>query len=218
MKPLGCKKICCTFGKITIPMKQFTNRFAAVLWLLVCTHLVHAQLVLKKDGPLHDAVEKVLTALPGQLKTVTGAMIADNPQSREYESKVLLPGSISSSVVQYASVDNKKTIAAWHATVMETDEFATASKKFKWLYNQIKSASYNCGGKSIRLTAKYEAPKEEITFTTLVFEQPGDKGNERLQLSMNYEITNWVIRISVYNEDREVASLIKNGPQEKDDD
>jgi hypothetical protein len=199
-------------------MKQFTNRFAALLWLLVCTHAVHAQFILvKKDGPLHDAVEKVLAALPAQLKTVTGAMIADNPQSREYESKVLLPGSISSSVVQYASVDNKKTIAAWHATVMESDEFATASKKFKWLYNQLKSSSYNCGGKSIKLTAKYESPKEEITFTSLIFEQAGNKGTERLQLSMNYEVTNWVIRISVYNEDREVASLIKNGPQEKYD-
>jgi hypothetical protein len=198
-------------------MKQITNRFAAVIGLLVCTNLLHAQLVFKKDGPLHDAVEKVFAALPGQLKTVTGAMIADNPQSREYESKVILPGGISSSVVQYASVDNKKTIAAWHATVMETDEFATASKKFKWLYNQLKSATYNCGSKSIKLTAKYEAPKEEITFTSLVFEQPGEKGTERLQLSMNYEITNWVIRIAVYNEDREVASLIKNGPQEKND-
>jgi hypothetical protein len=199
-------------------MKQFTNRFAAVVWLLVCTNLLHAQLLLiKKDGPLHDAVEKVLAALPAQLTTVTGTMIADNPQSREYESKVVLPGSISSSVVQYASVDNKKTIAAWHATVMETDEFAAASKKFKWLYNQLKSASFNCGGKSIKLTAKYETPKEEITFTSLVFEQPGDKGTERLQLSMNYEVTNWVIRIAVYNEDREVASLIKNGPQEKND-
>jgi hypothetical protein len=199
-------------------MKQFTNRFAAVLWLLVCTHVVHAQfLLVKKDGSLHAAVEKVLTALPAQLKTVTGAMIADNPQSREYESKVMVPGSISSSVVQYASVDNKKTIAAWHTTLMETDEFATASKKFKWLYSQIKNSSYNCGGKSIKLTAKYEAPKEEITFTSVVFEQPDQKGMERIQLSMNYEVTNWVIRLSVYNEDREVASLIKNGPQAKDD-
>ncbi len=194
-------------------MKQITNRFAAIVWLLVCTNLLHAQfLLIKKDVPLHDAVEKVLSALPAQLKTVTGAMIADNPQSREYESKILLPGALSNTVVQYASVDNRKTIAAWHATVMETDEFATASKKFKWLYNQVKHATYNCGGKSIRLTAKYEAPKEEITFTSLVFEQPGEKGTERLQLSMNYEVTNWVIRIAVYNEDREVASLIRNGP------
>jgi hypothetical protein len=198
-------------------MKQFTNRFAAVLWLLVCTTAVHAQLLIKKDAALHSAIEKVLAALPTQLKTVTGAMIADNPQSREYESKIAFPGGVSSSVVQYASASNKKAIAAWNAVVMEAEEFATAGKKFKWLYNQLKSGTYNCGGRNIRLAAKYEAPKEEIMFTTLVFEQPGEKGLERVQLSMNYEVTSWVIRLSVYNEDREVASLIKNGPQEKEE-
>ncbi len=195
-------------------MKRIMFRFVAVLWLLVYGSAAHTQLLLKKDAPLHDAVQKVLSALPGQLKTITGTLLADNPQSREYESKVQLPGSLSSSVVQYASVDKKKTIAAWHAVVMEEEDFKTAGKKFRWLYNQLKAGSFQCDGRSIRFTGKYEAPSEDITFTTVMLAQAGDKGKERIELSMQYEVTQWVIRVAVYNEDTETLSLIKNGPGE----
>jgi hypothetical protein len=198
-------------------MTKMTTHFAAIMCLLFSTISVQSQLFVQKDAAVLSAIEKVLTALSGQLKPITGELINNNPQSREYESKVLLPGSISNMVVQYASVDNKKTIAAWHSVVMETDEFAKASKKFKWLYQQIKSGVYKCGGKNLRLTAPYESPKEELSFTSLVFEEAGKKGAERIELSMQYAVTNWVIKLAVYNEDRELENLVKNGPEEKGD-
>lgn len=198
-------------------MKKMTNRLAAIVCLLVCTQAAKSQLFVQKDAALLSAIEKVLTALPGQLKPITGELVNNNPQSKEFESKVLLPGSLSNMVVQYASVDNKKTIAAWHSVVMETDEFAKASKKFKWLYQQIKSGVYKCGGKNLRLSAAYESPKEELAFTSLVFEEAGKKGSERIELSMQYAVTHWTIKLAVYNEDRELENLVRNGPEEKSD-
>lgn len=198
-------------------MKQITTHFAALLCLLFSTNSVQSQLFVQKDGAFLSAIEKVLSALPGQLKPITGELINNNPQSREYESKVLLPNSVSNSIVQYASVDNKKTIAAWHSVVLETDEFSVASKKFKWLYNQIKSGVYKCGGKNLRLSAAYEAPKEELAFTSLIFEEAGKRGTERIELSMQYAVTNWIIKLAVYNEDKELESLVRNGPEEKSD-
>jgi hypothetical protein len=198
-------------------MKKMTTHFAAIACLLFSTTSVQSQLFVQKDAAVLSAIEKVLAALPGQLKPITGELVNNNPQSREYQSKVLLPGSVSNMVVQYASVDNKKTIAAWHSVVMETDEFAKASKKFKWLYQQIKSGAYKCGGKTLRLTAPYESPKEELSFTSLVFEEPGKKGAERIELSMQYAVTHWVVKLAVYNEDRELENLVRNGPEEKSD-
>jgi hypothetical protein len=198
-------------------MKKMTTHFAAIMCLLFSTTNVQSQLFVKKDAAVLSAIEKVLAALPGQLKPITGELVNNNPQSREYQSKVLLPGSVSNMVVQYASVDNKKTIAAWHSVVMETDEFAQASKKFKWLYQQIKSGVYKCGGKNLRLTAAYETPKEELSFTSLVFEETGKKGAERIELSMQYAVTHWTIKLAVYNEDRELENLVRNGPEEKSD-
>ncbi len=195
-------------------MKRIIIRSAAMVWLLACSMFAQAQFLIKKDASLHDAVQKVLLALPGQLKTITGTLISDNPQSREYESKVQFPGSLSTSVVQYASVDNKKTIAAWQAVVMEEEDFKAAGKKFRWLYNQLKAGAYQCSGKIIRFKGKYEEPTEALTFTTVVLGQEEGKGQERIELSMQYEVTNWVIRIAMYNEDTETLSLIKNGPAE----
>jgi hypothetical protein len=205
------------FVKIQFQMRKMTTHFAAIVCLLLSTTGVQSQLFIQKDGAVLSAIEKVLAALPGQLQPITGPLINNNPQSREYESKVLLPGSVSNYVVQYASVDNKKTIAAWHSIVMETEAFAAASKKFKWLYHQIKSGVYKCSGKSLRLTAPYESPKEEISFTSIVFEEPGKKGTERIELSMQYAITNWTIKLTVYNQDRELETLVKHGPSGDND-
>jgi hypothetical protein len=204
--------------KIQFQMKQITTHFVAIVCLLILISPIQAQLFLKKDAAVHATLEKVLAALPGQLKPITGNLVNNNPQSREYESNVLLPGSINNMVVQYASVDNKKNIAAWHSVVLETDEFATASKKFKWLYQQIKAGVYKCGSKSLRLSAAYESPKEEISFTSIIFEEPGQKGIERIELSMQYTVTNWTIKLVVYNQDRELENLVKSGPSGQEED
>lgn len=195
-------------------MKRIMLRMAAMCVLLFITLFSKAQLLLKKDAPFHEAVQKVVAALPGQLQAITGALVADNPQSKEYESKVQLPGSLGSSIVQYATTDQKKIIAAWNAVVMEEEVFKTAAKKFHWLYNQLKAGSFKCGDRTIRFRGKYESPDESLPFTTVMLTQEGDQGKERIELTMQHEITQWVIRVSVYNEDTETLSLIKNGPSQ----
>lgn len=193
-------------------MKQVFTRVTVLLWLLVTVQAASAQLLaFTKDQQVRSTIEKVLMALPGQLQPITGQLISIDVQSKEFESKVLLPGSLANSIVHYASVDNKKTIAAWHSTVLETDEFTKASKKFKWLYSQLKG-SYSCGGRKLSLSAAYEAPKEEMPFTNIIFEQKEGQSNERIQLSMQFEVTTWVIRLAIYNEDKETERLIKQGP------
>ena len=90
--------------------------------------------------------------------------------------------------------------------MMKTDDFETASKKFKTLYNSLQHLSVNINGNTAIFKGDYIKPSEAIKFTTIVLDA-GDKtpGLKKLKLAliMETDMLDWVIKIQVYEQERE---------------
>ena len=135
----------------------------------------------------------------------------DNPQTTEFESKVLVNESTRCRVIKYSS--NTKEIYSWEAEMIRTDDFEEASKKFRSIYNSLQLLSVNVNGANAVFKGDYVKPTASIKFTTIEFDA-GDKTPElkklKVSLSMENEMMDWVIKIQVYEKEKEDKD---QGPQ-----
>ena len=90
--------------------------------------------------------------------------------------------------------------------MLKTDDFEEASKKFRSIYNALQHLSVNVNGANAVLKGAYIKPTESIKFTTIIFDA-GDKAPElkklKVALLLETEMLDWVIRIQVYEKERE---------------
>jgi hypothetical protein len=90
--------------------------------------------------------------------------------------------------------------------MMKTDDFETASKKFRAIYNSLQHLSVNIDGTTAVFQGDYIKPSEAIKFTTIVLDA-GDKAPElkklKLALVLETDMLDWVIKIQVYEKERE---------------
>jgi hypothetical protein len=99
-------------------------------------------------------------------------------------------------------------VCSWQALILTTESFEKAKQKFKSLYSQLHNLGVRPGGsKSYPLKGSWEQPVEQKNFTAIVF-APGPADEElikklRVELSMQYELLEWKVRILVYNKERE---------------
>ena len=97
--------------------------------------------------------------------------------------------------------------------MVKTDDFEEATKKFRTIYNSLQHLSVNVNGIQAVFKADYTKPTESIKFTTIVFDA-GDKTPElkklKISLTMESEMLEWVIKIHVYEKEREDG---EKGPQ-----
>ena len=153
---------------------------------------------------LQTDIAKVISDYPNGFRNISGDQVMDNPQTTEFESKVLLKEAIKCRVFKYSAVT--KDIYSWEAEMVKTDNFDEASKKFRAIYNSIQHLSVPINGAYAVFTADFIKPTEEIKFTTIVFD-PGDKTPELSQLKiallLENEMMDWVIKIQVYERERE---------------
>lgn len=174
----------------------------SLAWLLTS----HAQIKLPPiANPIQAEMEKVVKDYFNQFMNIRGDEIAQNPQSTDYHSNITLQGSEDCSVTKYSSTNNE--VWSWQAVMLTTDEFETAKKKFKTLFTELNNLAVNIEGQpSSVFKGNFETPTESKKFTTVIFSaQPANDALKplKIELSLEYKITEWEIRILVYGKERE---------------
>ena len=180
-------------------MKPLTTTFIFILFVFSLS----AQVIPIKNA-LQTDIAKVLSDYPNGFKNIIGDEILQNPQSIEFECLVTIKDAIKCRLVKYSS--NVKDIYSWEADMIKTDDFETASNKFRTLYNSLQHLSVNINGTTAVFKGDYIKPSEAIKFTTIVLDA-GDKTPElkklKLALILEADMLEWVIRIQIYEQERE---------------
>jgi hypothetical protein len=189
-------------------MKTITTFFAAFFCCMLL-NTASAQFLFKPNAAICNAVQQVLTDFPNQLQNITGALVQDDVQRKDYTSKVNFPGAESCVVTQYNSKKDKSR--SWQAVMPEVESFAAAKKQYKDLYNQVKNMGIklNDGAKAVKPSGSFEEPKEEKKFARSIFrfsETDETYKNVKIEVSLHYLITGWQVSIYVYDkkEDDEI--------------
>jgi hypothetical protein len=180
-------------------MKPLTATFLFIFFVFSLS----AQVIPIKN-PFQTDIAKVISDYPNGFKNIIGDEIMQNPQSIEFECLVTVKDAIKCRLIKYSS--SLKDIYSWEADMIKTDDFETASKKFKELYNSLQHLSVNINGNTAVFKGDYIKPSEAIKFTTIVLDA-GDKISElknlKLALTLEADMLDWIIKIQVYEKERE---------------
>ncbi len=182
------------------------NLFLPVLFFLCAVSSLKAQLKLPGTSTAFASdMEKVVRDFPNQFKNIIGNLIIENPQSTDYESKIVPAGAINCNITRYSS--NKKEISSWQALMFVSDDFIYAEKKFKSLYNQLNNLSVKFNDAQVyKFRGEYEKPTERKKFFHVVFNATTKDvylKHLKIELLMSFEMTEWKINVLVYASERE---------------
>lgn len=175
----------------------------ATLLFILCITCLSAQIIPVKNA-LQTDIAKVISDYPNGFRNISGDQVVDNPQTTEFDSKISVKDAVKCRVIKYSSAT--KDIYSWEAEMLKTDDFEDASKKFKAIYNSLQHLSVNINGANAVFKGEYIKPSESIKFTTVVFDA-GDKTPElknlKIALLLETEMVEWVIKIQVYEKERD---------------
>ncbi len=175
------------------------NSLIVVLFLFAL-QILNAQIKLPiKMIATPGALQQIVTGLDNNFESIKGDAINTAPQQVDYSSKIQWPDADNSFITQYTNTEKKYTTSnsSFQVTFKDTESYKEALKIFKKTYNQISGANIKYKGSSIKLTAPYDAPDENVGFSTILFES---KDDDRLQVLL--ELTNdnmqWQVRINIF--------------------
>ena len=139
-------------------------------------------------------------------------MISEGEQSSSYACKIKLPGAIAATITSYNLVKDKSR--SLQATILETESFEEAKKKYNELVNQLKSGKYSYPGSktTFKWDVNYDKPDENKPFAASVF-RPGilqeNFKNLKLEVELHYLITSYTVNLFVYEkvEDDQVETV-----------
>jgi hypothetical protein len=162
----------------------------------------------------NGALEKVIQDYPNQFKNIKGALVASNAHEAEYKSVVTIPGSESSTVIQYTGTD--KHIVSWQAVLYTSTDFDNAEKKFKALFSEITNTIVHMDGeRPVILNGLYETPVENRNLTTVSFDllpAAGPTRQLKVDLILQKHDHQWTVVLSAYDKDRkEDEVLVSSG-------
>ena len=163
-----------------------------------------AQLKLPIGNAFRADVQKVVEDYPHQFASIRGPIVVTNPQTVEYSSLLTPQGVEASTVVQYSALS--KDIYSWQATVLTTESYEEAQKKYKWLYQQLKGMNVKYVADLYTLRGAYEQPSESRKFTTSVLTlqaPPTPLQKLKVEVSMDFEFPEWKVSLMVYEKERE---------------
>lgn len=164
-----------------------------------------AQFRLPGANALAADLRKVIREYPHQFTNLRGDVIEENPQSTSYDCTFKVSGAETSSIIRYSA--NNRKVYSWEALMLTTDEFEKAKQKFQALYRQFNQLGVKMDyGETFYLGGKYVQPVEEKKFNiiTLQFENPDRNTYKmRLEISMQYEMLEWKVRVLIYEHQRD---------------
>lgn len=189
-------------------MKSILHCFFLFLCLSVFSVSADAQLKspFSKGRSLAQDVEKILDDYPNHFKSFTGEIISENPQSTDYVCTFTPEGAEECVITQY-SAGGRRTVVAWRAVMLTTENFEDARKKFRQIYSALnnKKVSIRLNPYNLKADTPYEQPTEEKDFNSVIFKlDPNDDryGHLRVEISLQAVLMEWKLSVLVYERDR----------------
>ena len=160
-----------------------------------------AQLSFLKNS-LQNDLSKVVIDQGNHFKNIIGEEIIQNAQTTDYRSLIKVDGSDECIITRYSATG--KEIYSWQAIMMKTEDFEAAAKKFKQYFTSLQNLYVSGEGPIMVFKGEYEKPIESLKFNSIIFRDHKNEASKvRLELSMELELLEWVIKIQIYDVERE---------------
>jgi len=183
-------------------MKQRKPKLVVAALFLFCS--AQAQFKLPVASTLRTDVQKVVASFPTQFSDLKGEVLQKNPQTVEYASLVKPDKAERVVITQYSS--NSKDVYTWHATLLTTEDYAAAERKYKWLYTQLKGMNVKYVVDQYTLRGEYRAPSDGLEFAISqlqVANPPMALKNLRVEVAMEFEFPDWKVGLTIFEKERE---------------
>jgi hypothetical protein len=156
------------------------------------------------NNDLRINLQKIVSDFPNQFSALRGDTLIENPQSIEFASRLEFSGAMENSIIQYKSV---RPVYSWQATLLSTEEFEEAEKKYRWLYNQLRVMTIKLdNGYSFSLNGDYDEASESKKFCGSIFKMTPNASNMpklKIEASIQFEFPEWKVNLLVYEREKE---------------
>ncbi len=156
------------------------------------------------NNDLRTNLQKVVSDFPRHFSNLKGHILNQNPQTIEYASLLDFEMAPENMITEYTG---HKPIFSWQAMLLRTESFEEASKKYKWLCNQLKVMSLTIDGKhSFSLTGNYDEPDESKIFSSSIYKltpQASSMPKIKIEAGLQFEFPEWKVQLLVYEKERE---------------
>jgi hypothetical protein len=181
-----------------------TMRHFLISVLTLSSLYTGAQIKLPGTNSFRSEFQKVIEDFTHNFSGIRGDLMVKNPQTIEYASRVIPAGTSDPYITEYSS--GGKEVYSWQATIIKTESFTEAEKKYKWLFNQLKGMNVKYIIDQYTLRGKYEAPSETIKFATselALAHPPAPLKKLKIEVSMQFEFPEWKVGLLVYEKEKE---------------
>jgi hypothetical protein len=187
-------------------MKLKTKQVLLLIGVCLSSSYSNAQLKIPGTGnpDVRQALEKVITDFPKEFANLKGEIIANNPQTVEYESLLNFKSAEKNIIIQHSG---SQPVYSWQALMVTVEDFEAAEKKYKTLYSQLKNINIRLNRDyDYSLSGEYDKPDESKKFSSTIFSLLPNASNlpkVKVELSLQYELLEWKIYLIVYQKERE---------------
>ncbi len=156
------------------------------------------------NNALRSDVQKIVAEYSQNFENIRGEVLNQNPQTVEYKSNLILNNAEQCSITKYSS--GVKPIYSWQAVMYTTEDYEVASKKYKWLFNQLKGMNVFYIRDQYTLKGNFEEPDESKKFATSVLAlntPPEALKKLKVEVGMQFEFPEWKVNLIVYEKEKE---------------
>lgn len=144
-------------------------------------------------------IDAVLRDFPNNLRHISGESVLAEGEFENYASVLTLPDAQECIVTRWHS--KKDTTASWQATMFVSDDYAAAERRYRRIYQQLKTCHMTLGDSSIVQLQGYWSPaKEGAAFTTSTLRLKTEDWryrDVRIDLELVYQLANWAVQINI---------------------
>ena len=179
------------------------SRLPVLLFFFVFNY-ASAQLKLPINNSLRTDFQKIVTEYPLHFEGIRGSIVNQNPQTIEYSSELKPVEAVECSIIQYSS--GRKPIYSWQGVMFISEDFEAASKKYRWLFNQLKGLNIFYVKDQYTLQGSFEEADESRKFTNSVLEPvspPEPLKKLKIEVALRFEFPEWKVNLLVYEKERE---------------
>lgn len=185
-------------------MRKPQSKLIAAAFLLLSVNSKAQFRLPVTNNDLRTNLSKILTDYAKGFTSLKGDTIDINPQTVVYTSRLDFKEAEHNSIVEYRSSGH--SIYSWQALLLTTEDFEEASKKYKWLYNQLKVMTVKVEDYSFTLDGAFQIPDESRNFSSSIFKLTPNAANMprlKIEASMQFEFPEWKVSLMVYEKERE---------------
>lgn len=163
-----------------------------------------SQLKLPGNNSLKSDFQKIVTHYPHHFDGIRGNILNQNPQTIEYASVLKVGDAEECTIIKYSS--GLKSIYSWQGVMFVSEDFEEASKKYKWLFNQLKGLNIFYVKDQYTLKGSFEEADETRKFSSSILspDAPPDPLKKlRVEIALLFEFPEWKVNLFVYEKERE---------------